>query len=164
MFGLIFGVGAFLVLLTSMGLDYCSTRDAPTENVTVVSSSAPDTQDGSAAPDRCDPIHPACARRFPRRHHQPGLPAEFSIAQCPCGRRQSGDHPAVRRTGTSADDFASRSLRFRVQMDLHGSAFGGVACTVMLSMAVAWELGACDVRAAAEPPREQSPARQRADE
>lgn len=103
LFGLLWGLGAFVVIGAFMGLDYFSVRDAPTERVTIVSVEPSGTQEvcGRRA---FSPDTPGERTTYRSASPAPGLPAEFTITHCPW-EETPGDTVSVRRTGTTADEF-----------------------------------------------------------
>lgn len=120
--GLLFGGGAFLVLLTFMGLDYRSTRDVPTEQARIVSVEPSGTRVS------CGRTSARGVRTTFRSETAPdGLPAEFSVVECPGAVESVGDRVPVRRTGTTEDDITLDPIESRSDW-LVMAVTGGVVC------------------------------------
>lgn len=126
--GLMFGVGAFLVLLTFMGLDYRSTRDVPTEQATVISMERVETK---VSCGRSFTAETPGVRTVFRSDAPPvGLPAEFAVVQCPGATQDVGDRVPVRRTGTAEDDITLEPIESVTDWLLMATV-GGIACTII---------------------------------
>jgi len=127
LFGLLWGLGVFILAGTFMGIDYFSVRNHPTEIVTIVSVEPSGTQEicGRAL----TPNTPGERTTYLSASPPDGLPAEFAITHCPW-EEAPGSTLQVRRTGTSADEFYPDPIE-------SPSQWLGTAGTIGLGAAVA---------------------------
>lgn len=138
-FGLLFGGGAFLLVLLLTGLDYWSTRDAPTEQATVISVEQTDAEivcgRRSFTPDTPG------LRTVMRSETPPAdLPVEFSVLQCPAEAESVGNVVPVRRTGEDEDNITLYPIESPSDWFGMSLAIGAMAAVSMAACGVVREL------------------------